>query len=98
MSLIKVTPDMLRARAGDVRKNRGEHEATIQRISTIVNGLNDVWQGEAQNAFVERYRSMEQTFKQFSEMLEGYATLMDSAANQLQETDAALKTQMNSFG
>jgi len=98
MSLIKVTPDMLRARAGDVRKNRGEHEATIQRISTIVNGLNDVWQGEAQNAFVERYRSMEQTFKQFSEMLEGYATLMDTAATQLQETDVALKGTMNSFG
>ena len=98
MSIIKVTPDMLRARAGDVRKNRGEHEATIQRISTIVNGLSDVWQGDAQNAFVERYRSMEQTFKQFSEMLEGYATLMDSAANQLQETDVGIKTQINSFG
>jgi len=97
MALIKVTPDMLRARAGDVRKNRGEHDATIQRLSNIVNGLSDVWQGDAQNAFVERYRSMEQTFKQFSEMLEGYATLMDTAANQLQETDTSLKQTMNSF-
>jgi len=98
MALIQVTPDMLRARAGDVRKNRGEHDAVIQRLNTIVNGLSDVWQGEAQNAFVERYRSMEATFRNFSEMLEGYAKLMDTAANQMQETDQSLKGTMNSFG
>ena len=98
MALIQVTPDMLRARAGDVRKNRGEHDATIQRLNQIVFGLNDVWKGEAQNAFVERYRSMEATFRNFSEMLEGYAKLMETAANQLQETDVALKGTMNTFG
>jgi len=98
MSMIQVTPEMLRGRAGDVRKNRAEHDATIQRLNQIVFGLEDVWKGEAQTAFVERYRSMEATFKNFSEMLEGYAKLMDTAANQMQETDSALKGKMNSFG
>ena len=98
MSMIQVTPEMLRGRAGDVRKNRAEHDATIQRLNQIVFGLEDVWKGEAQTAFVERYRSMEATFKNFSEMLEGYAKLMETAANQLQETDTALKGTMNSFG
>jgi len=97
MSLIQVTPDMLRARAGDVRKNRGEHDATIQRLNQIVFGLNDVWKGEAQTAFVEKYRSMEATFRNFSEMLEGYAKLMDTAARELEQTDQALKGTMNSF-
>ena len=97
MSLIKVTPDMLRARAVNVRKDRGEHDTCIARISNTINGLSDVWQGEAQNSFVERFRSMEPTFKQFSQLLEDYSTLMDKAANQLQETDVALKTTISSF-
>ena len=98
MSLIQVTPDMLRARAGDVRKRRGDHDTTIQQLTTLVNGLNDVWRGTAQDAFVERFRSMEPTFRNFSEMLEGYAKLMDTAARELEQTDQNLKGTMNSFG
>ena len=98
MAEIRISPDMLTSRASEVRGLRGEHEQTIQRLTNLVNGLNDIWTGEAQNAFVERYRSMEATFKNFSELLEGYAKLMDTAANQMRETDQALKGQMNSFG
>ena len=97
MSLIQVTPDMLRARSGDVRRCRSENDANIQKLTTIVNGLSDVWRGGAQDAFVERFRSMEPTFRNFSEMLEGYAKLMDTAARELEQTDQALKGQMNSF-
>jgi WXG100 family type VII secretion target len=98
MALIQVTPDMLRARSGDVRKCRGEHDSNVQRLTQIINGLNEVWRGGAQDAFVERFRSMEPQFRSFSEMLEGYATLMDKAAQELQSTDDALKGTMNSFG
>ena len=98
MAVIKVSPDMLQSRASEVRGFRSDHEQTIQRLTNLINGLNDVWTGDAQNAFVERYRSMEATFKNFSEMLEGYAKLMDTAANQLRETDQSLKGTMNSFG
>jgi len=98
MALIKVTPELLKGRAGDIRKERGDHDTCVARISAIINGLSDVWQGEAQDAFVERYRGMEPMFRQFSQMLEDYATLMDKASNQLQETDVALKATMKSFG
>jgi len=87
MSEIKVTPEMLRARAGDVRRYRGEHDGTILRLNQIIFGLEDVWRGRSQTAFVEKYRSMEATFRNFSEMLEGYAQLMDNAATQLQAAD-----------
>ena len=97
MSLIQVTPDMLRARCADVRRCRAENDANIQKLTSIINGLNDVWRGSAQDAFVERYRSMEPTFRNFSEMLEGYAKLMDTAARELEATDQALKGTMSSF-
>jgi len=97
MSLIQVTPDMLRTKSGDVRRCRGEHDTNIQKLTQIVNSLNEVWRGGAQDAFVERFRSMEPTFREFSEMLEGYAKLMDTAARELEQTDQTLKSQMSSF-
>ena len=98
MAIIQVTPETLTSKAGEVRKLKGEQEQTMQRLTQLVNGLNDIWKGEAQNAFVEKYRSMDSTFKNFAEMLEGYAKLMDTAAKELQSTDQQLKGTMNSFG
>jgi len=98
MALIQVTPDVLTSRAQEVRRFRSDHEQTMQRLTSLVNGLNDIWRGQAQDAFVERFRSMEPTFRNFSEMLEGYAKLMDTAARELQQTDQNLRSTMNSFG
>ena len=98
MALIQVTPEMLRARAGDVRTRRAEHDSNMQQLRTLVNGLNDVWRGTAQDAFVQRFNEMQPTFTNFSEMLEGYAKLMDTAARELEQTDRNLQGTMNSFG
>jgi WXG100 family type VII secretion target len=98
MALIQVTPELLTSKAGDVRKLKAEHEATMQRLSQLILGLNEVWKGEAQDAFVQKYQSMDTQFKNFAEMLEGYAKLMDKAASDIQQTDQALKGTMQSFG
>jgi len=98
MAVIQVTPELLTGKAGDVRKLKGEQEQVIQKLTTLVNGLSGIWKGEAQDAFVSKYTSMQPTFKNFAEMLEGYAKLMDTAAKELQATDQALKSTMNSFG
>ena len=40
---------------------------------------------------------MQSTFTNFSEMLESYAKLMDTAARELQNTDQSLKATMQNF-
>lgn len=67
-------------------------------MRTLIYGLNEVWKGEAQDAFLAKYESMQSTFTNFSQMLEDYAKLMDTAAQRLQETDQSLQATMNSFG
>ena len=98
MAIIQVTPELLTGKAGDVRKLKGEQEQVMQKLTQLVNGLSGIWKGEAQDAFAAKYASMQPTFKNFAEMLEGYAKLMDTAAKELQSTDQALKNTMNSFG
>jgi len=88
MALIQVTPEVLNSKATEVRNLRSQHDDTMARLRSLILALNETWKGEAQAAFVAKFESMQ--------MLEGYATLMDTAARELQNTDQGLKATMQS--
>ena len=98
MATIQVSPDLLQSKATELRGLKGQHDEAMSKMKTLITGLNEIWKGDAQDAFVAKYESMQSTFTNFSEMLEDYAKLMDTAAKKLQETDQSLQTTMNSFG
>lgn len=98
MANIQITPEILQGKAGELKKLIANHESNMQSIGGLIRGLNEIWKGDAQTAFLTKYESMQSTFNNFREMLEGYATLMDTAAKEFQNTDTALKTAMQSFG
>ena len=75
---------------------KGNTVDTMARLRSLILALNETWKGEAQAAFVAKFESMQSSFTSFSEMLEGYATLMDTAARELQNTDQGLKATMQS--
>lgn len=98
MALIQVTPDLLKGKANELRSLKGNHDEAMTKMRTLIMGLNEIWKGDAQAAYVAKYESMQSTFTNFSQMIEEYAKLMDTAANKLQEADTTLQTTMNSFG
>ncbi len=95
MALIQVTPSLLRDKAKELRNLKSQHDDTMNKIKSMVNGINDQWKGEAMQAYVDKYNGMESTFKQFSEMLEKFALLMDSSANDLEQADQGAKNRIN---
>lgn len=98
MALIQVTPELLTGKANELRGLKGSHDEAMSKMRTLIMGLNEIWKGDAQAAYVAKYESMQPTFNNFSQMIEDYAKLMDTAAQKLQETDTALQSTMNSFG
>ncbi len=96
MALIQVSPDLLNAKATELRGLKAQHDEAMAKMRSLILGLNEIWKGEAQDALVAKYESMQPTFNSFSEMLESYAKLMDVSAQQLQETDQNLKTVIGS--
>ena len=98
MALIQVTPDLLDAKANELRTLKATHDENMAKMRTLIMGLNEIWKGEAQDAFVQKYESMQTTFTNFSEMLEGYAKLMDLSSKKLNETDTTLKSTISGFG
>lgn len=97
MAIIQVTPEVLTSKANEVRSLKAQHDDTMAKLRSLVLALNETWKGEAQDAFVAKFESMQNSFTSFSEMLEGYAKLMDTAARELQNTDQSLKSTMQSF-
>lgn len=90
--------EVLNGKAVEIRGLKSDHDETTAKLRSLTLGLNENWKGEAQDAFVAKYESMQSSFNSFSDMLEGYAKLMDTAAKELQNTDQTLKSAMqNSF-
>lgn len=91
MAMIRVTPDLLEAKAAEVRNLKAEHDEVMAKMTALVHALDEIWQGEAQTAFVAKFDGMQSTFTNFSEMLDNYASMMDTSAKTLREADEALK-------
>lgn len=95
MAVIQVTPELLEAKAKEVRNLRTQHDEVMAKMTTLIHSLNEQWKGEAQTAFVTKFDGMKSTFTNFSEMIENYAALMDTSARVIRETDQTLKSQIN---
>lgn len=98
MALIQVTPELLTSKANELRGLKQEHDDAMAKMRNLIMGINEVWRGEAQDAYIAKYESMQTTFNNFSQMLEEYAKLMDTASQRLQESDQSLRTTIESFG
>ena len=98
MALIQVTPELLMGKATELRALKGQHDDIMARVTLLVMSLNEIWKGEAQRSFITKYEGMKPTLDKYSETLEGYAKLMETAANKMQETDTSLAGAMNEFG
>jgi WXG100 family type VII secretion target len=98
MSTIQITPETLRSQASTLRKHVSDQKQTIQRTRNLVLSLRESWKGAAQEAFVAKFQSMDQTYRQLSEVLEAYAKLMDKAANEFQSADQNLRSSIQNIG
>ena len=90
MAVIQMTPELLNEKAKELRGLRQEHDEAMKKMGTLIHGLDAIWKGESQTAYINKYDSMQGTFTSFSEMIEEYAAMMDSAARQMQEKDAEI--------
>lgn len=98
MATIVLTPELLKGKASELRALKSEHDQTMNKMNSLIMGLNDIWKGGAQDAYVAKYQGMQSTFTNFSEMLEGYAKLMDIAAERMDAADKEIASTITGFG
>ncbi len=96
MATIKVDAETLHAKAKEISGLRDQHDSTIQQIGSLINGLSEVFAGQAGTAYVTRFESMKNTFTSFSEMLQEFSTDLDSVANAFTSIDESLAGSLGS--
>ena len=86
-SSIQITPEELRTQSQAVRDYKTEQEEVMQKITNLILTIGEVWTGEAQVAFINKYQSMQPVFTSFANALDEFADLMQTAANDMESTD-----------
>lgn len=94
MAEIRMNADMLRSKATELTNLKSTHDETMVQVRTLVNGLSEIWQGQAMTAFLSSFEGMQPTFTQFSERLQDLATKMNQAASELENADVSTAGKM----
>lgn len=87
---IRVDAETLHTKANELRTMLSNHNDNVSKMRTLVNGLSGEFTGAAATAYIDRFNGMEATFTQFSEMIESFATNLDTVANSFTEQDNSL--------
>ncbi|ASN06087.1 WXG100 family type VII secretion target [Virgibacillus necropolis] len=93
---IRLSPEELR----DVARRYGIESGNVQQVVGTLDGmrdhLNQVWEGNAKEAFIAQYEELRVSFVQMVELLEGVNHQLASTAQTLEDTDTQIAGQIRS--
>ena len=87
MGQIRMTPDTMRVRAGEVRTQGQNFQDVITRMGGIINELQTEWEGQASRAFADQFHRLQPAFNEMRQLIDNIAMQLDQTANAVQQMD-----------
>lgn len=87
MSLISVSPEELMAKARAYSQAKAGIELEIQKINSMNSSLEQVWKGQAFEAYLQQYQQLYSQVQKFEELLESINQQMTQYAQTMQQRD-----------
>jgi len=84
---IRITPDQMRSRAGEVRTQGETFQEVINRMQNIINELQTEWEGRASSAFAEQFDRLKPSFNDMRQLIDDLSSQLDATANSLEQLD-----------
>jgi len=84
---IRMTPEQMRGRAGEVRNQGETFQEVINRMGNIINELQSEWEGQASQAFAEQFNRLKPSFNDMRQLIEDIGTQLDATANAVEQLD-----------
>ena len=84
---IRMTPDQMRQRAGEVRNQGETFQDVINRMQNIINELQTEWEGQASGAFGEQFNRLKPSFNDMRQLIGDIGTQLDATANAVEQLD-----------
>ncbi len=90
---IRITPDQMRQRANDYRREADTVNGVISKMDTLLQQLQSEWEGAASESYAVRYDELKPGFLRAEELIREIATALDSTAKIVEETDSSIANQ-----
>jgi WXG100 family type VII secretion target len=87
---IRITPDLMRTRAGQYRGESQSIGSVISNMDGLLASLQEEWEGEASKSYADRYSELKPTFQKAQQLVDEIATSLDKVAQQMEDTDSSI--------
>ena len=84
---IRLTPEQMRQRAGEVRNQGETFQDVINRMQNIINELQTEWEGQASRAFAEQFDRLKPAFNDMRRLIDDIGTQLDATSNAVEQLD-----------
>ena len=84
---IRMTPEQMRQRAGEVRTQGETFQDVINRMQSIINELQSEWEGQASQAFADQFSRLKPSFNEMRQLIYDIGTQLDGTANAVEQLD-----------
>ena len=90
---IRITPDQMRQRANDYRREADTVNGVIVKMDSLLQQLQGEWEGSASESYAARYQELKPGFMNAEELIREIATALDSTAKIVEQTDSEIANQ-----
>lgn len=90
---IRMTPDAMRQRANEYRREADTVNGVIQKMDGLLNQLQSEWEGSASESYAARYQELKPGFLKAEQLIREIAQALDSSARIVEETDTNIANQ-----
>lgn len=90
---IRITPEQMRARAGEYRTQSQNVEEVISAMDKLLSNLQSEWEGESSVAFADRFAELRPGFVSAKELIEEIGNALDATANDIEDLDTNIAGQ-----
>ena len=80
----QVTPEILKDKALEMRSIRSQHDYYVKKMNHLTDELQKLWTNDIQTSFIEELSQMQSALKDFTNLADEYASLLDMAARELE--------------
>lgn len=84
---IRLTPEQMRQRAGEVRTQGETFQDVINKMQNIINELQTEWEGEASRQFDQQFETLKPSFNAMRQLIDDIGSQLDGTANALEQLD-----------
>ena len=90
MARIRITPQTMRRRAKEYRDERDRVNNVIKTMDSLLETLQQEWEGEATQAYVRRFGEVRPAFVDAAKLIDEINIALQNTAKTLEQTDQAI--------